>query len=179
MQELELAGAEIGEILKVITSIAEQTNLLALNATIEAARAGDSGKGFAVVASEVKALAQETSQATEDITAKIAAIQSTTVHARESIDKITSVIGEIHENQTTIAAAVEEQGAATQEISRNVQQAAQGATQVASSITDVNRGATETGAASTHVHGLAQSLLGQSNHLKGEVEKFLSTVRAA
>jgi methyl-accepting chemotaxis protein len=171
--DLAQSASRIGEVVKMISAVAEQTNLLALNATIEAAR------GFAVVASEVKALAAQTAKATEEISEQIGQMQSATNQSVSAIQEIGGTIGRIAEISQAIAAAVEEQGAATQEISRNVQQAAQGATQVAGSITNVNRGASDTGAASTHVHGLAQSLLGQSNHLKGEVEKFLSTVRAA
>jgi methyl-accepting chemotaxis protein len=177
--DLAQSASRIGEVVKMISAVAEQTNLLALNATIEAARAGEAGRGFAVVASEVKALAAQTAKATEEISEQIGQMQSATNQSVSSIQEIGGTIGRIAEISQAIAAAVEEQGAATHEISRNVQQAAQGATQVAGSITDVNRGATDTGAASTHVHGLARSLLGQSNHLKGEVEKFLSTVRAA
>ena len=177
--DLTQSASRIGEVVKMISAVAEQTNLLALNATIEAARAGEAGRGFAVVASEVKALAAQTAKATEEISEQIGQMQSATSQSVSAIQGIGGTIGRIAEISQAIAAAVVEQGAATQEISRNVQRAAHGASQVAGSITDVNRGATDTGSASTHVHGLAQSLLGQSNHLKGEVEKFLSTVRAA
>ena len=111
---------------KVITSIAEQTNLLALNATIEAARAGEAGKGFAVVANEVKELAKETAKATEDISRKIDAIQGDTAEAVKAIKEIRGIIGQVNDIATTIASAVEEQTATTNEIGRNVAEAAQG-----------------------------------------------------
>ena len=118
------SSAEIGQVIKVITSIAQQTNLLALNATIEAARAGDAGKGFAVVANEVKELAKQTAKATEDISQKITAIQDDTKRAVESIGSITAIINQINDISGTIATAVEEQSATTNEMSRNVQEAA-------------------------------------------------------
>jgi methyl-accepting chemotaxis protein len=177
--ELSQAAGRIGDVVKLITAIAEQTNLLALNATIEAARAGEAGRGFAVVATEVKALASQTAKATEEIGTQISGMQTATHESVAAIKEIGGTIGRISEIASTIAAAVEEQGAATQEIARNVQQAAQGTTEVASNITAVNRGAGETGSASTQVLSSAQSLSQESNRLKLEVDKFLATVRAA
>jgi methyl-accepting chemotaxis protein len=177
--ELSQSAGRIGEVIKIITAVAEQTNLLALNATIEAARAGEAGRGFAVVASEVKALAAQTAKATDEIGTQIAQMQAATRLSVSAIKEIGGTITQISEIASTIAAAVEQQGTATQKIAQNVQQAAQGATQVTSSITDVNRGATDTGAAAAQVHTLASSLVSESNHLKTEVENFLSTVRAA
>ncbi|MEH2472182.1 methyl-accepting chemotaxis protein [Nitrobacteraceae bacterium AZCC 2161] len=177
--ELAKAAARIGDVVELINTIAGQTNLLALNATIEAARAGDAGRGFAVVASEVKALAEQTAKATGEISMQISGIQAATQESVGAIKEIGDTIGRMSEIASTIASAVEEQGAATQEISRNVQQAAQGTTQVTSNITDVQRGASETGSASSQVLSAAQSLSSESNRLKLEVGKFLSSVRAA
>ncbi len=177
--ELSAAAARIGDVVELINTIAGQTNLLALNATIEAARAGEAGRGFAVVASEVKALAEQTAKATGEIGHQIASIQTATEHSVGAIKDISHTIERLSEISSTIAAAVEEQGAATQEISRNVQQAATGTHQVSSNITDVQRGASETGSASSQVLAAAQSLSGDSNRLKLEVGKFLDTVRAA
>ncbi|MES2030096.1 MAG: methyl-accepting chemotaxis protein [Pseudomonadota bacterium] len=177
--ELAKAAARIGDVVELINTIAGQTNLLALNATIEAARAGDAGRGFAVVASEVKALAEQTAKATGDISHQINGIQAATQESVGAIKEIGDTIGRMSEIASTIASAVEQQGAATQEISRNVQQAAQGTMQVTSNITDVQRGASETGSASSQVLSAAQSLSGESARLKREVGKFLDSVRAA
>jgi methyl-accepting chemotaxis protein len=176
---LSKAAGRIGDVVALINTSAAQTNLLALNATIEAARAGASGRGFAVVASEVKALAEQTAKATDDIGQQITGIQAATEESVGAIKDISDTIEKLSEISSAIAAAVEEQGAATQEISRNVQQAAQGTQQVSRNITDVQRGATETGSASSQVLSAAQMLSGDSNRLKLEVDKFLNTVRAA
>jgi methyl-accepting chemotaxis protein len=179
VNELSSAANRIGDVVELIDSVAGQTNLLALNATIEAARAGEAGRGFAVVASEVKALAEQTAKATEEIRKQIGGIQSATKDSVSAIEEIGVTIARISEISATIATAVEEQGAATQEVARNVQHAAQGTQQVASNITDVQRGASETGSASSQVLASAQSLSLESNRLKLEVGKFMDTVRAA
>ncbi len=177
--ELSQAADRIGDVVKLITAVAEQTNLLALNATIEAARAGEAGKGFAVVAQEVKILSAQTAKATNEITAQIAGIQAATRESVADIKEIGTTIERISNIASIIAAAAEEQGAVTEEISRSIQVAAQGTSEVATSITDVNRGANETGSASAQVLASARSLSGESNQLKVQVDRFLSTVRAA
>ncbi|MFL9502559.1 methyl-accepting chemotaxis protein [Rhodopseudomonas palustris] len=179
VEELAKAASRIGDVVELISTIAGQTNLLALNATIEAARAGEAGRGFAVVASEVKALAEQTAKATGEITLQINGIQAATDQSVAAIKEIGETIAKMSEISSTIAAAVEEQGAATQEISRNVQQASLGTQQVSSNIADVQRGATETGAASSQVLAAAKSLSGDSTRLKVEVSNFLDSVRAA
>jgi methyl-accepting chemotaxis protein len=179
VSELSKAATRIGDVVELINTIAGQTNLLALNATIEAARAGEAGRGFAVVASEVKALAEQTSKATGEIGQQISGIQAATQDSVNAIKEISVTIEKLSEISATIASAVEEQGAATQEISRNVQQAAQGTQAVSANITDVQRGASETGSASSQVLTAAKSLSGDSGRLRTEVSKFLSSVRAA
>ncbi|KJC51163.1 chemotaxis protein [Bradyrhizobium sp. LTSP885] len=177
--ELAKAAARIGDVVELINTIAAQTNLLALNATIEAARAGDAGRGFAVVASEVKALAEQTSKATDEISQQISGIQSATQESVGAIKEIGNTIAKMSEIASTIASAVEEQGAATREISRNVQQAAHGTQQVSTSVADVRRGASETGASSAEVLAAAKSLSSESGRLKLEVGRFLGAVRTA
>jgi methyl-accepting chemotaxis protein len=179
INELSQAAGRIGDVVKLITEIAEQTNLLALNATIEAARAGESGRGFAVVASEVKALAAQTAKATDEISLQITGMQTATQESVGAIKEISTTISRIAEIASTIAATVEEQGAATAEIARNVGEAAKGTAEVAEKITQVNHGASATGTASSQVLASAQSLSKESGHLKAEVENFLQNVRAA
>jgi methyl-accepting chemotaxis protein len=179
VQGLSSAAMKIGDVVQLISDIASQTNLLALNATIEAARAGDAGRGFAVVANEVKSLASQTAKATEEISTHVAAMQGATNEAVQAIEKIGGTISSIHGISTTIAAAVEEQGAATREIARNVQQAAQGNGQVSHNITGVNQAAAEAGLAADQVLQSADELSRQSAKLRTDVDQFLQRIRAA
>ena len=179
VQGLADAAQKIGDVVALITDIAEQTNLLALNATIEAARAGEAGKGFAVVAAEVKNLATQTAKATEEIGGQIGGIQSATKDAVASIQGIGKTIGEINEIASAIAAAVEEQGAATQEIARNVEQAAAGTADVSSNIVGVTKAAGETGQVSAQVLEVAGQLSKQADVLRTQVSTFLTEVKAA
>ena len=166
------SSAEIGQVIKVITSIAQQTNLLALNATIEAARAGEAGKGFAVVANEVKELAKQTAKATEDIGQRIAAIQTDTKGAVEAIKRISEIIQRVNDISSTIATAVEEQSATTSEMSRNVTEAAKGSGEVAKNITGVAQAAQNTSHGATESQRAAQSLAQMSTELRELVGQF-------
>ena len=179
VSELSQAATRIGDVVELINTIAGQTNLLALNATIEAARAGEAGRGFAVVASEVKALAEQTAKATGEISQQIGGIQAATQNSVGAIKEIGLTISRMSEIASSIASAVEQQGAATQEISRNVQQAARGTHQVSVNIVEVRHGATEAAATSSEVLEAAQMLSKDSDRLKTEVASFLNTVRTA
>jgi len=178
-RSLAEGAQKIGDVVTLIQSIAEQTNLLALNATIEAARAGEAGRGFAVVASEVKSLAGQTAKATTEISEQIAAIQATSDETVAAIRNVVDVITEIDQIGTAIAAAIEQQGSATKEISRSVQEAARGTQDVNSNISGVQHAADDTGSAANRVLGAAEQLASQSKDLAGEVNRFLSEVRAA
>ncbi len=173
------AADRIGEVVGLINTIAAQTNLLALNATIEAARAGEAGKGFAVVASEVKNLATQTARATEGITEQVAAIQGSTKEAVETIKGIGQIIDKMSEIATTVAAAVEQQGAATAEIARNIQQAAAGTQNVSSNIDGVSGVANQTGETAAHVLESSGSLAAESEALSHQVASFLDRIKAA
>jgi len=179
VQGLAEAAQRIGDVVRLINDIAGQTNLLALNATIEAARAGEAGKGFAVVASEVKTLATQTARATEEIAGQVRSIQEATASSAEAIGGITKTIGRVSEISTAIASAVEEQGAATQEISRNVQEAAMGTQEVSSNSSGVSEAARQTGAAANEVLQSAGELSRNGTALREQVNEFLRTVRAA
>jgi len=168
--KLGQSSAEIGQVIKVITSIAQQTNLLALNATIEAARAGEAGKGFAVVANEVKELAKETAKATEDIGRKIEAIQGDTKGAVAAIAEISEVIHQISDIQNTIASAVEEQSATTTEIGRNLAEAAKGAIDITKNISGVAEAARSTTGGAVDTQKSAHAL----ERLAAELQELVS-----
>ncbi len=175
---LAQASQRIGDVANLIRDIANQTNLLALNATIEAARAGDAGKGFAVVASEVKNLASQTARATEEITGQITSIQNATGDAVQAIRGITETIGRIDQIAATIAAAVEEQGAATREISRSIQQAADGTRDVSQNIAGVSTALTESGRLAGGLLGAASDLSHQADVMRSEISRFVDRIRA-
>ena len=170
---------KIGEVVTLIQTIASQTNLLALNATIEAARAGEHGRGFAVVASEVKALANQTAKATEEISAQIQSIQGATGDAVNAIQAIGATIAEIDQISGQISTAVDQQGLATREIAGSLQQAATGTREVNDNITSVSKASDETGAAASKMHQAAAGLSSQSERLKAEVDGFLGSLRTA
>jgi methyl-accepting chemotaxis protein len=173
VSQLGVSSEEIGNVVKLITSIAQQTNLLALNATIEAARAGEAGKGFAVVANEVKELAQETARATDDISRRIEAIQQDSAGVVEAMSRISEVINQINDHQTTIAAAVEEQTATANEMSRNITQAATGSAEIAASVDGV---AAAVDASTDGAHE-AQRAAAELARLSGELDALVGTFR--
>ncbi|WGR95283.1 methyl-accepting chemotaxis protein [Bradyrhizobium sp. ISRA443] len=179
VQALSTGAEKIGEVVKLIHSIAAQTNLLALNATIEAARAGESGRGFAVVASEVKALANQTAKATEEISAQVAAMQASTGEAVTSIGGITTTIAQMSEITASISTAIDQQGDATREIARNIQQVAAGSSEISAHIGGVTTAASATGTAASDVLSNARELDTQSGMLRDAVDEFLQKVRAA
>jgi methyl-accepting chemotaxis protein len=179
VQGLATTAKKIGAVVKIISGIAAQTNLLALNATIEAARAGEAGKGFAVVASEVKALADQTAKATEDIATQIKAIQEETESSAQSIRGIADAIEKVNETAHAISAAVEQQGAATQEIARNISQAASGTQDVSVNINGVRQSAEQSGMAASRVVTAADALTRNGGALKTQMAEFLTEVRAA
>ncbi|MBU0726270.1 MAG: HAMP domain-containing protein [Alphaproteobacteria bacterium] len=179
VKSLTEAGQKIAEVIGLISGIADQTNLLALNATIESARAGEAGKGFAVVASEVKALASQTSNATGEIQAQVNNMQATIDDAVTAISSIAEVIFKLNDLSSAVAAAVEQQTAATSEISRNATEAARGTGEVSSSIVGVNDAAETSSAGAVQVLSSSQELARQSTGLRGSVSRFIDGVRAA
>ncbi|KQP62523.1 chemotaxis protein [Methylobacterium sp. Leaf111] len=179
VEALAEGAARIGDVVALISNIAGQTNLLALNATIEAARAGEAGRGFAVVATEVKTLAAQTAKATDEITAQIGMIQAATRETVEAIREIGTTIGSVHSIALGVAAAVEEQQVATQEIARSVSDAARGTHDVTETMAEVQGAAVEVGAGATQVLASAAELARRSSALDGEVTHFVGSIRAA
>lgn len=179
ISELSTAAQRIGEVVTLIQGIAEQTNLLALNATIEAARAGEAGRGFAVVANEVKALANQTAVATEDISQQIAGIQESTAGAVSAMGQICTIMDEVNAITGSIAASVEQQSSATQEISRNVQEAATGTKEVAQNVESISGAMDETTRSADDVEGAARELGDRTARLRDQIASFLTDVEAA
>ncbi|XBH22121.1 methyl-accepting chemotaxis protein [Jonesiaceae bacterium BS-20] len=172
ISRLDESSKEIGDVIKTITSIAEQTNLLALNATIEAARAGEAGKGFAVVASEVKDLAAESARAAEDVARRVKAIQSDTDSAIGAIGQISEIISTINNYQLTIASAVEEQTATTNEMSRSAAEAATGSSEIAANINGVAAVVEESTSAIAEMDRTIEQLSSQAQALNRDVRVF-------
>jgi methyl-accepting chemotaxis protein len=179
IESLAAAAQKISEVVALINDIASQTNLLALNATIEAARAGEAGRGFAVVANEVKQLATQTAKATGDISAQISAVQAETIEAVDAIRTICATIADVDAISSSIASAIKQQGSATHEIAHNVQQAADRTSEVSRNISGVTTGIAATGASAQEVLSSAVKLSQQSQTLRGEVDRFLASIRAA
>ncbi len=179
VRDLNGAAEEIGKVLSLIKTVAEQTNLLALNATIEAARAGEAGAGFTVVANEVKALANKTRQATEEVAGSIVKMQEETKYAASSIEGISAGVGNIDEAAASIATAVEQQSSATNDIGRSIEEASIGTAEVNNSISRVSEAAGQTSISSSGLFDAANDLSAQSITLKRRVEAFLSTLQAA
>ncbi|MBI3506004.1 MAG: PilZ domain-containing protein [Proteobacteria bacterium] len=173
------AASEIGDVVNLINQIAGQTNLLALNATIEAARAGDAGKGFAVVAGEVKSLATQTARATDDISRRIEAVQTTTADATATIARVSSVVASINDISTALAAAVDQQASATQEIVRNVQAASDATKAVSARIGGISQVVADTDAAARTVLGEAGGLARQTDLVRHEIDEYLNSVKGA
>ncbi len=178
VKQLNDKAAKIGEVVAIINDITEQINLLSLNATIEAARAGEAGKGFAVVASEVKQLAEETAKATTEIAQSVQEMQNSTNSVVSASDRVSSVIGRIHEVATAISAAVEEQSSTTQEISHSVQQAAGLTNKVSEQIGEVGSSVGETATNTQMMSGVVESLNTKILSLSDEVKKFVESVRS-
>lgn len=178
IQTLASSGEKIGEVVRLISDVAEQTNLLALNATIEAARAGEAGKGFAVVAAEVKNLANQTASATEEISEQIKSMQFEIQGSVEAIQNVGGIIEEISGVAAEIASAVEQQRSSTQQIAANVSEAAGNAQDVSNSVSDLSAATTETQASAAEVLNAADELSRQGETLRGEVDRFLDSVRA-
>ena len=179
VRELDEAARRIGHVTGLITEIAEQTNLLALNATIEAARAGDAGRGFAVVAGEVKALANQTARATEEIGAQIAGMQRATGQSIEAITAIERTIARLGEISTAIAAAVTEQGAATHEIARSVEIASKRTIEAANQVEEISQATADTRKDAAMVKSVSDDLGSAARRIHGQVEQFFQRLRSA